>query len=186
MHLRRRMLSALAVALVPGALGAQTVPAVTVDLAAGSGAHPAHAGARWFLEDQREPVAHGALGIRLGGPGRVRPVAVLDYSFDVRDADVVAICVLAPDGSCRESFPSTTGAAAALGVRIAVTDRLLAGVLAGVGRYDGPTRFAGVDLSARVFRRVGVLVAFRHVVIADPESPRTWFRPLTFGVRLQP
>jgi hypothetical protein len=179
------VLAALLAAVLPSALAAQTVPLVTVDLTAGRGAHRESVGERWFLSGASSRAAQATLAVRLGGRGRVRPVAVLDYSFDVRPDDVSLLCVEAPNGSCRVSFPSTTGFGAGLGVRVAVTDRLLGGVSAGVGRYDGPTRFVGADLSARVLRRVGVVAALRHVVIDDPAWARTWFRPLTVGVRVQ-
>lgn len=174
----------LLAAIVPAALDAQTLPAFTLDLGAGRGAHPERTEERWFRSDD-VPAAHGTLAVRLGSRGRVRPVALLDYSFDVRDAHVTLECVRAPNGSCRESFPSTTGWGGGLGMRAALTDRLAAGVAAGIGRYDGPTRFALADLSVRVTRRVGLVAALRHVAVDDPESPRTWVRPLTFGVRLQ-
>ncbi len=174
----------LLAALLPAALDAQALPAFTLDLGAGRGAHPERAEARWFRSDGVR-VAHGTLAVRLGSRGRERPVAIADYSFDVRDAHLTLECALAPDGSCRESFPSTTGWSGGLGIRAALTDRLVAGVAAGIGRYDGPTRFGLADLSVRVTRRVGVVAAVRHVAVDDPGSPRTWMRPLTIGVRLQ-
>lgn len=174
----------LLAAILSTALGAQTLPAFTLDLGVGRGAHPERAEERWFRSDGVR-VAHATLAARLGSRGRVRPVAILDYSFDVRDANVTLECAVAPNGSCRTSFPSTTGWSGGLGIRAALTDRLVAGVAAGIGRYDGPTRFGLADLSVRVTRHVGLVAALRHVAVDDPRAPRTWVRPLTVGVRLQ-
>ena len=184
-HFLRTCLVALAAAAFPLTLSGQSVPAVTLDLTAGRGVHPERAGERWFRSGTSDPAAFGALTVRLGSRGRVRPVAVVEYSFDLRGDDVSLVCEQAPNGSCRVPFPSTTGVAGALGLRAAVTNRLLASVTAGVGRFDSPTRFVAADLSARLLPHVGVVAAVRHVVIADPGAPRTWFRPFTIGVRVQ-
>ncbi|MDF1506207.1 hypothetical protein [Roseisolibacter sp. H3M3-2] len=182
--MRRLVVLAALAGAIPAALAAQSVPALSLDLTYGSGAHPERAGERWFRTDA-EPGAHAGLAVRLGGPGRVRPVAVVEYALDVRGDDVALACAPAPNGGCRTPFPSTTGPSVALGVRAALGARVVAGLAAGVGRYDGPTRVVGADVAVRLTRHAGVVAALRHVRIDDPRVPRTWFRPLTAGVRLQ-
>ncbi len=75
------------------ALSAQSLPRFSAELSAGRGARTTQAGAVWYAGDHEDYLRAG-LTMRIGSPGRVRPVLSADYSAGVR-GDQVLVCGLA-------------------------------------------------------------------------------------------
>ena len=142
------------------------------------------AGEIWYLVPAREPYARAGVAARLGPPGRIRPVLSADYSFDVR-GDQVAICWVAPNGTCRRYFPNTKGLAVGLGVRGAVLSRFVLGAGVGRARYAETTTYVEADAGIALVRHVYAVAHMRRLTWRDPAGPRLWYCPRTFGVRVQ-
>ena len=178
----RRLATVLTTALCAGTLRAQSVPLITADFTVGYGATSSSAGALFFCSTSRA-IAVADAAIRLGGPGRLRPVLEVGYSSDVLVGDVTTICLLAPNGSCRILFPRTSGPSIGIGARFAPTNRWLLGITAGVASFDSQARYAKLDVSWRVVQHVAIATNYRYLDVASG-GDRAWFRPWTFGVRV--
>ena len=161
---------------------AQGVPALSGNIAGGWGTTSSSAGETWFRSTNR-PMASADIAVRIGGAGDTRPVIEVGYSFDVGPSDVTSICLRAPNGSCRASFPATFGPSIGVGVRQVLGARWLVGVTAGVASYSGQARYAAVDVSWRFASHVGIVGEFKYLDMAY-NSERVWFHPVTFGIRL--
>ena len=178
---RLALLAVLALALRAHDGGAQSVPAVSVDLDGGHGSTSARAGDSYFRTTNSSWVS-ADLAIRIGGAGQLRPVVVLGYSFKGLAGDHTSDCPLAPNGGCLEYFPNTYGPSIGVGLRQALGKWALIGVTAGVASYDRQARFAEIDASLRVASHLAVVSEFRYIDL-PVGSARAWFTPLTFGAR---
>lgn len=204
-----RLLFTLAIGLAAasGSAAAQTpsprtLPLVSVDAAVGYSGIPARAGAIFYRETM---ITAGRVGaaVRLGARGAIRPVLVLDYSGELINSGVDAVCIYAPNGTCKDSFPSFSGFGIGLGGRALLGNRVVVGASGGVGRYGqynladpqggtdslfGGRRtsyFVDAEVSARFSRRLGVVLNVRHVELPNAAGSRLWYRPITFGLRIQ-
>jgi hypothetical protein len=159
---------------------AQTVPLFTLEIAGGSGRTSARSAETWYHRTNASMFrASGA--VRIGGAGATRPVVVLEHSFDVR-GDEVSICVMAPNGTCRAYFPRTSGPSLGVGLRRALGQRWLIGVVVGLSSYGSQAQFAAADVAWKLVKHVGVMSEFRSVRLRA-EGEHVSFRPLTFGLR---
>jgi hypothetical protein len=172
----------LALLLGPIPAHAQDVPAVSGDITTGSGNNSAHAGELWFLKTNTSSLS-ADLAVRLGGAGSTRPVLLLGYSADMGPQYVNAICLLAPNGSCKGTFPGAVGPSIGLGLRQTLGRWVLVGVGGGIASYGGNARFAEADASVRIFSHFAIVGEFRYIDL-PVEGSRAWFTPLTFGARL--
>lgn len=192
-----RIAAAFALAIIPGLAFAQApraaLPFISVDGLVGGVSKPVRSGAT-FYQSEGFLVARVAVAVRLGSRAAFRPVAVLDYFGAWGRGDDVAICFFAPNGSCLERFPSVSGVAVGLGVRSVVGSVITVGVTGGVGRYkmrsaavhESTTGFhADAEISLRFMKHAGVALNVRHVEAEKFQGARMWYRPVTFGVRIQ-
>jgi hypothetical protein len=182
--LQRLIMVMLALVLAHQPLQAQQVPRFAADVIGGSGLRNTRSGDTYFAFDNREGFLRVSGTLRLGGPGRVRPVLVAAY--DVGPVgDQVSICGLAPNGSCFQYFPETGGPSLGVGVDAAITSRLGAAVVAGVAHTDVTLPFVGVRGTVGVVRRVALVAEYRHLAWRDREQRRVWFQPFGVGIRVR-
>lgn len=182
--LQRLIVVMLALVLAHQPLQAQHVPRFAVDVIGGSGLRNTRSGDTYFAFDNREGFLRVSGTLRLGGPGRVRPVLVAAYDVGPM-GDQVGICGLAPNGSCFQHFPETGGPSLGVGVDAAITSRLGAAVVAGVAHTDVTLPFVGVRGTVGVVRRVALVAEYRHLAWRDREQRRVWFQPFGVGIRVQ-
>jgi len=179
----RFALAAIVVTFLNGRDGsAQMVPLLAGELSVGHGPASEHAGDQWYRKPPA-PMVRAGLAVRLGGAGHLRPVILLEHSFQLGGHAVPAVCYMSPSGRCRGEFPETTGHSIGLGVRRTLGWRGLLGVGAGAGWYERPVHFAEVDASWRIVSRLAVMTELRHIYFSV-DSHRVWSRPLSFGVRV--
>jgi hypothetical protein len=185
-RLLTRILAIAATLLLLSPIGAeaQTIPMLSLEAAAGRGPRSDRAGEVWFGSGRDAPTTRLTLGIRLGTRGRVRPVLRVEYDGELR-GDQLALCGIAPNGTCMQDFPRLSGPATSLGLRGAVSERLHLGV--GIGRawYDRAAHFADVDVAVRVVRRMSATAGLRHTVWTDTAGHRLFSRPFMIGMRVQ-
>lgn len=178
------MLTAVVTALAPlQRLSSQTVPRGSLDYMVGAGKRSAFSGDAWYYLPNRQTFSRLTGTLRIGGPGRVRPVLLAGMSFDVR-GDEVALCGLAPNGTCRRGFPATNGPFAAAGVEGALTTRLSVTAAAGVGRNDVSMPFVALRSSVRLTKHVSAGGEFRHMRWRDAARRSVWYQPIGFGIRV--
>jgi hypothetical protein len=135
-----------------------------------------------YFRSTIHPIAAAEVAIRLGGPGRLRPLIEVGYSSDYL-GDVTTICLIAPNGSCRNVFPRTAGPSIGIGARFAPIDRWLIGITAGLASFDSQARYAKLDASWRVIEHIAIVTTYRYLDV-EAGGARAWFRPWTFGVRV--
>lgn len=169
---------------LPAVLRAQSLPLISAEISGGQGGRSTHAGEVWYRVPARETYVRTGVAVRLGTPGRVRPVLSVDYSHDP-PGDYVAVCGIAPNGTCEQLFPATSGVAAGLGVRALPLPRLTLGSSVGLARYTTTARFVEVEAAVGVVPHVHLLAHLRRLTWREAAGPRLWFQPLTFGVRVQ-
>jgi hypothetical protein len=182
--LQRVFVVMIALVLTHHPLHAQRVARFAFDAIGGSGLRSERSGDSWFRSPNREGFVRVSGTLRLGGPGRVRPVLVAAYDVGPM-GDEVLICGLAPDGSCFRYFPETGGPSLGVGVDAAITSRLGAAVVAGVAHTDVNLPFVGVRGTVGVLRRVALVAEYRHLAWRDREQRRVWFQPFGVGIRVR-
>ena len=178
----------------PCMLGAQAMPRVVVEIAAGSGPHSERAGETWFRDTHHGILRIGGLirGPTLGK--RVAPTARVEYSV-AGMGDHLNNCAFAPNMTCRQYFPETDGVVIGLGALGAATSRVLIGAEAGFLR-SAANRYVAVNASYALFSHVAAVVDWRYFSLeyassqTIPGSPsaavetRVSFRPIQLGVRV--
>ena len=184
MKLRTRVAVVLLASLNGVAAGAQTIPRFSAELTAGNGTRPVNVGQVWYSTPARESYLRTGVAIRIGSPGRVRPVLTGDYSHDFR-GDQISLCGLAPNGTCIQYFPNTDGPSGGVGVRAMLHRRLVVGAGAGVARYSEAAQYVEGEAAIGLTRHVQLLAHWRRLAWREPAGGRIWFQPLTFGVRAQ-
>ena len=191
--MRTRTAVALALLLAPGVAAQKpSLPFISADALVGVSTHPDRVGETYY---SGTPFATRlALAFRLGSPGTVRPVVMLDYSKTHEMSGDDAVCRSAPNGTCVQGFPTFSGFGAGLGLRAVLGDRAVVGATGGVARYQDryttdPSRrtatFVQVDAAFPLGGHVGLVLNVRHVELPKAAGDRVWFRPLSFGLRIQ-
>jgi hypothetical protein len=165
-------------------LAAQTIPRFSADLTVGQGSRPTRAGEVWYNMGNSEATLRTGMAIRVGSPGRIRPVVTADYNYDVR-GDQLTICGIAPNGSCYQYFPSTQGLSAGVGVRAMPWRRVTVGTAAGAARFATTARYIEADAAVGLTRRLLVVAHWRRFTWRDTAGEAMWYQPLTFGIRVQ-
>lgn len=165
-------------------LAAQTIPRVSADLTVGQGTRPTRAGEVWYLMGDSEATLRTGMTVRIGSPGRIRPVVSADYNYDLR-GDQLALCGIAPNGSCYQYYPSTQGLSAGVGVRAMPWRRVTVGTAAGVARFATTARYVEADVALGLTRRLLAVAHWRRFTWRDAADEPMWYQPLTFGIRVQ-
>ncbi|GAB1343148.1 hypothetical protein [Gemmatimonas sp.] len=165
-------------------LAAQTIPRYSADLTVGQGTRPARAGDVWYLTGVTESTLRTGMTVRVGSPGRLRPVVSADYNYDLR-GDQLALCGIAPNGSCYQYYPSTQGLSAGVGVRAMPWRRLTVGSAVGLAQFATTARYIDADAAVGLTRRLYVVAHWRRFTWRDAAGEALWFQPLTFGIRVQ-
>ncbi len=163
-------------------LAAQSIPRVSIDAVAGSGSRTSVVGETWFRQPNREDFARIAASVRIVGRGRIALLASGEYAPDV-SGDQVAVCGLAPNGTCFKYFAPTNGPSAALAIRAAATNRVGVGVNVGAANYHATVPFAGAEASVRIVGGVHLLANVRYARWHDAADQTVWFRPVGLGLR---
>ena len=167
------------------AASAQSVrPAWNLDLVAGSGPTTHFDGVAWY-RDNAPTFGRVALTVAFPTHSRIRPVVTLDRSENVVLSGSDAICEVAPDGSCRREFPPIAGYALGAGLRVALVPMLDVGVAAGVGSMGGRSEYANADLALRLTAHMRAVAELRQLTVHEASGGRLWWRPISFGLRLQ-
>lgn len=188
-----RIAIAFGLGLLPATAAPQaraTLPRITLDAQIGGIARPERSGPT-FYRDQSFTVARIAAAVRLGSKGAFRPVALLDYFGVWGRGDYVSDCRFAPNGTCREYFPTVSGASLGAGVRGMLGSKITLGLTGGIGRYrmgDDAALIgyhADAELALLFSKHAGAVVNVRHIETGQFRGARMWFRPVTVGLRIQ-
>ena len=197
MRIRPAVLTALL--LVPHGVAAQDVaakpslPVLSADATIGYSLNPDRVGEIYY-KSTGSIATQLLLAIRLGSRGAVRPVLVLDYSGMPNLSGDDAVCLQAPNGTCREDFPSYYGFGAGLGFRAALAPDIVIGSIIGAARHRDhfttePGRrtsfFFDAEGAFRFSQHLGMVLRIRHVELPKAAGARVWFRPLLLGLRIQ-
>jgi hypothetical protein len=173
---RHMVFSLAAVAVCAGVSRAQTVPRLTGDIVIGGGPSTTQVGAAYFTKQGDDRTVYGGGAFRLGGPGRVR--AVLFGELHNGPGDDVAICGMAPNGTCYRRMVLPYGIAVGVGVRAALASRVLLGAYGGLGHTDVSAPFVAADLAVELVDRISAVAMLRHSVWEDAQHLRMWYRPI--------
>jgi len=169
----------------PNRAEAQSRPAFTVDATTGSG----YGGGGEF-RDRNIGGVRLALGVRSRGTRLVSVYGEVAMEWLAIAMGHDAICEPSPRGGCKEPFPELAGPSASAGVLVRPTSRLelRSGVGGAAYRADG-TRVGAVtgqvDAAAFPFRRVGIVVGKRMIVVPRYRGDRLSTSPWAFGLRLR-
>lgn len=162
------------------------VPLLSFEITAGTGAHNNQTAHTYYL-DQHATLARTAATLRLGNRGPVRPVFTYEYDWGCGfgwGCGDDAVCYIAPDKSCKQTFDDPKGAAFAGGVEAEWAQRFLAHVSYGVGNYPQKARFIDANVALRVIPHAAVIVGIRRVTSHDRRGDPVWLRPWSFGLRI--
>lgn len=179
-------LGALILALQPCRSGAQSVPAISVEIAAGAGTHTAVT-ANTYYRGGTAGMLRVAGTVRLGSAGRVRPVVTVEQSpgcgFGWGCGHKLS-CEVAPNGTCRQDFDEPEGMAIAFGVAAVAGNRLVGTLAVGVADYARHAQYIDANTSLRLFWRVSIVADARYIrSTTDSRGERTWFAPVSAGFR---
>lgn len=176
--------SAFALALPTFPTAAQSVPALMGEVTAGVGSNTTVTSHNYY--------GGGTTGffrlagvVRLGGPGQVRPILAVEHSPSCRaGCGEKLVCVSTPIGGCQHSFPAPTGTAIALGVAAGLGSRIVGAVAAGVAGYEHRAQYVTANASVRLFSHVSAVADARYIWSTDGFGERTWFAPVSGGLRV--
>lgn len=173
------------VAFVVGVAGAsraraQSVPFVSLDVTGGSGPASSHVNQVWF-NSTRVGMTSADLALRLGEAGKTRAVLALGYSAATTSSINDLLCRAAPNGTCTEAFPYTSGASVGIGLRQTVGNAALVGATLGVASYTGAARYASLEATLRLGAHVGVTARYRHFNMPY-KNGQVWFAPFMVGL----
>ena len=175
----------LAAALWPSIVAAQGIPSLSVDLTRGAGRHTLQTPHLYYSEGSAS-FLRTAMTVRVGTAGAVRPVIVIEANDDCAFLSVCGdklICTLAPDNSCFQNFHQPIGSAAAVGLAGALGPSLLGAFTVGGARGERHVRYVDGSATLRLGFHLGIVVGLRHMVWTDAHGDRTWFTPISVGLR---
>ena len=177
----RRVVVGLMVALGPFAGGAQVVPRAMFEVAAGAGPTGERAGEAWFYN---ELTGAGRVGVAVRTTTGKRFASVVRFDYSTRNMDWggrAAVCLLAPNATCRGEFPDADGPWVGAGVVAWATSRLLVG---GGGGFFRSTNswYLSANGSFEVVKHLGLLAEWRYLNM-DYAGGRATYRPIQFGLR---
>jgi len=175
----------LAAALCPSIVAAQGVPALSVDLTRGEGRHTLQTPHLYYFGGTASFV-RTAMTFRVGTAGAVRPVIVIEANSDCAFLSVCgdkASCRIAPNNGCFQDFHQPIGSAAAVGLAGALGPSLLGAVTVGGARGERHVRYVDGSATLRLGFHLGIVVGLRHMVWTDAHGDRTWFTPISVGLR---
>lgn len=178
------LLCALAVATTRS--GAQGVPPLSIELTGGSGAHTMHTRSVYY-RPARATMLRFAATARLGPAGALRPVLTIEHATNCPPffgCGEDAVCYVAPDHSCEQVFEGPSGDAAALGLAGAWSRYFNGGVAAGVAWYARRAVYLDANAALRIVPDVAWTVDARRVFSTNSRGERTWFLPVSMGVRI--
>src|SRR5262245_9691594 len=189
---------ALGLALAcPYVVAAQAIPGVAFEMAGGLGPHSERAGETWFNDTRGGIFRVGGMLRAVTIGNRVAATARVDYSVP-GTSDELAICVSAPNETCRTDFAKTDGLSVGLGALASPAPGVLFGVDVGVLRSSA-NRYVALNASIAIASHVAVLVDWRYLnleytswpfpLAADsfrpaPVATRVSFRPVQLGMRV--
>ena len=160
-----------------------TIERFSFDVVAGSGARTGQSAELYFGGSARETFAQFSGSMRIGSADRLRGLLTGEYAVDMR-GDQVAVCGLAPNGSCYQYFPRTSGPALALGVEVAANRRMDLSLIAGARRSEEIMPFVSAKASLRISRHFGAVAEIRHLAWHDANDRWLWYQPIGIGVRI--
>ena len=174
------------IALAASAAGAQSVPLVSVDLAAGS-ARTTASTPQTYYSHEKPSFVRGAVALRLGTAAHLRPIVTLEASSQCPPGigcGHAAVCAIAPNGRCEEWFPDLEGVAASLGVARTLGGRGLVELSGGVASYLKPAKYLDANIAYRVLGHVSLVADARYLVGQDLHGDRVWLFPISYGLRI--
>jgi hypothetical protein len=124
-----------------------------------------------------------AVTVRLGGPGAMRPVLLIEHSPNMSpDVGGPAPIACTQNNNCRR-FPTPHGSAVGLGLQQLLTSRLTIGAGAGVGFYQSHAGFGDVNASFRLLPHFSAVVDSRCIRVHSSDNQPLNYTPVSFGVR---
>jgi len=173
------------VLLAATAVSAQSVPLVSAEVTGGGGGHTSHTSQIYFVGQKAQLWRVGG-ALRIGSPGRVRPIVSLDYAPGCGmgwGCGHIAICYIAPNGTCAEWFVDPMGFAIGGGVAAAPNRYLAASITTGPGFFQQRSWYLAGNVSLRVVPHFAIVADARHILSTDGRGGRTWFFPVSFGLK---
>jgi hypothetical protein len=156
---------------------------VSADVMVGSGLHTEQAGNVWYHYN-RSMFGSVAIALTFPGRGRLHPLLGFDRSSTIA-GDAVAICGLAPNGTCRQYFPGLAGYSAGAGIRAHLINALALDLSGGLGSMSGPSRHVAANLAFALSRHARIVAGARYIVIHHSSGNKLWWFPVSAGLRVQ-
>jgi len=183
--MRRHWCVALVMSLAATALSAQGVPLVSAEVTGGDGAHTLHTPGIYF-QSQNARLWRAAATVRLGSSGKLRPILSVERSNGCGlgwGCGERADCPLDPDGHCEQWFVDPLGYAIGGGVAAAPNRYLAASISTGPGFFQQRSWYFSGTVSLRVVPHVALVSDARYILSTDGRGGRTWFSPISFGLK---
>ena len=177
--------AAALLSFLPTVASGQSVPLVSVEVTGGGGAHSANTQNIYFV-GQNAQLWRLAGMVRLGSAGRVRPVLSAEYAPGCGmgwGCGHYAICYIAPNGTCKEWFVDPMGYSVGGGVSAAPNRFLTGSITTGMGFFQQRAYYLAGNLSLRLVPHVAIVADARHILSTDGRGGRTWFFPISFGLK---
>ena len=93
------------------------------------------------------------------------------------------VCYTAPDGTCEQWFVDPLGFAVGGGVAARLNRFLAGSVTAGTGFFQHQSYYLAGNVSLRLVPHLAIVMDARHILSTDGRGSRTWFFPLSFGLK---
>jgi hypothetical protein len=169
--------------LAPRIAMAQETSIVSFALAVGVGPRTERSGDVYYRGGRSGMLRFSSL-IRLPFTGKVRPVLHME-AIPAFATDRLSDCPLAPNGTCREHFPSSAGIGAAVGAAMAHATGSTT-LLVGAGKYgDRSRKFAEAETAFLLSRSSAATFGLRYMAWTEVDGRHHWFSPLFSGIRVQ-
>ncbi len=172
-------------ALARGSTHHTVPPDLSLDIAAGGGAHTLHTPSGYYRPD-RAAIFRASAIVALGPRRAIRPVVVVDATsgclgFLCAQDDV---CAIAPDNTCENNFRAPGGVAVGVGASGAWSRYLVGTVEGGVGSPSRHTAFVGANLAVRLSSHFALTGDVRQYRFTNEHGERVWVAPFSAGVRV--
>ena len=95
----------------------------------------------------------------------------------------IAICYIAPNGTCKQWFVDPMGYSVGGGVAVAPNRFLTGSITTGAGLFQQRAFYLAGNLSLRLVPHVAIVADARDILSTDGRGGHTWFFPISFGLK---
>lgn len=139
----------------------------------------------YYLGNGRGPgLVRAAAGYAFAPHSFFQPLFVVSATNDL-SGDQVALCGIAPNGTCYGYFPSVSAIAIGAGGRANIGTRVQLEIAGGTFSFGRGSRYLSTTGVIRTTQHLGIVAEVRHQVWREANDAPHWIRPITFGFRVQ-